>query len=140
MDRRKLLGVLGVATAASALPALGQHDHHMQGMVRQALIDSAGACTVAAEACLTHCVDLMAAGDKSLQACTVCSREVLAVCSALRSLAAQNSPHLAALAMVSAEVCKSCVAECNKHAQHVACKTCADACAACATECAKTAA
>jgi len=138
MDRREILGALGAAAmTAVAIPALGQHEHH--GSAHQSLADSASACSSASDACVTHCVDMLAGGDKTLQYCAATSREVATVCTGLRSMAAQNAPHLAAYAKVAAEVCKGCEAECRKHLQHEVCKACADACAACAAECQKAA-
>ncbi len=141
MDRREILGMLGAtAMGASALPAMGQHDHsgHAAG-AHKSLADAASACSTAADACVTHCVDMLAGGDKSLQYCAATSREVATVCSGLQSLAAQNSPHLASYAKVAAEICKDCEAECRKHSQHAVCKACGDSCAACAAECEKVA-
>ena len=140
MDRRELFCSLGAAAiAASALPAVAQHEHHNLGAKYQSLIDAASACSSAAELCVSHCVTMLAEGDKSLQACAATSREMAVVCSALRSLAAQNAPHLTAFAKVSADMCKACEAECLKHPQHPVCKACADDCAVCAAECAKAA-
>ncbi len=136
MDRRELLGALGAAAmTAAAAPALGQHEHH--GSAHQSLANAASACSTAADACVTHCVDMLAGGDKSLQKCAVTSREVATVCSGLQSLAAQDSPHLASYAKVAAEICKACEAECRKHPEHAVCKSCGDSCAACAAECQK---
>ena len=140
MDRRELLAGLGItAMAAGTAGAFAQHEHHgVEGGPQQPLIKAASACSNAAELCLTHCLAALAAGDKSLQACAATSREVATVCTALRSLAAQNAPHLAAYAKVAAEICKACEAECRKHPQHATCTSCADTCAACAAECEKT--
>jgi len=127
---------------ASALPALGQempHHHHEGGAKNQALIDAASACSSTAEICVGHCVEMLAGGDKTLAACAASSLEVAVVCNGLRALAAQNSAHLASYAKVAADVCKSCEAECRKHAEHMACKNCGDACAACAVKCGKVA-
>ena len=143
MDRRGLLFTMGVAAvSASALSGIAQDmSHHnvaeMGGAKNQMLIDAASKCTSAAELCTSHCIEMIAAGDKAMTACAAGSREVAVICSGLRSLAAQNSAHLASYAKVAAEACKSCEAECRKHAQHSVCKDCADACAACASECSK---
>jgi Cys-rich four helix bundle protein (predicted Tat secretion target) len=134
MDRRGMLFAMGAAAmTASALPTSGQempHHHHEGGAKNRASIDAASNCSSAAELCTSHCVEMLAAGAAS-------SREVAVVCEGLRSLAAQNSVHLASYARVAAEICKSCETECRKHAEHMACKNCADACVACAVECGK---
>ena len=143
MDRRGMLYAMGAAAvSATALSAVAQempHHHHEGGAKNQALIDAASRCSSAAEICTGHCVEMLAGGDKTMAACAASSREVAVVCNGLRALAAQNSAHLAAYAKLAAEVCKSCEAECRKHAQHPPCKNCADACAACAIECGKVA-
>ena len=142
MERRELFRTAGAAAVvACALPALAQHEHHNHagGARNQSLIDASSACSSAGERCITHCVAMLAGGDKSLLECAATAREMTVVCGGLRTLAAQNSPHLAQYAKLAAEVCKGCEAECRKHAQHPACKECADACAACAAECGKVA-
>lgn len=97
-----------------------ERDGH-DGLVRNpSLFEASVACSKAAELCVGHCVETLAQGDKSLIACGRNSREVLVVCNALRALAAQNSPHLAKFAMLSAEVCRSCEAECIANI-HTAC-------------------
>ena len=142
MNRREVLFATGAAVVAStALPGVGQDmpHHHMGGAKNQALIDAASKCSSLAEVCVGHCVEMLAGGDKSLAACAASSREVAVVCDGLHSLAAQNSAHLASYAKITAEICKSCEAECRKHPEHEVCKNCGDACAACAAECAKAA-
>lgn len=145
MDRREMLFALGAAAvSASALPGNSQemsmsHHHPMSGAKNQMLIDAASGCSSAAELCTSHCVEMLAEGDKTLAACAASSRETAVVCNGLRSLAAQNSAHLASYAKLAAEICKSCEAECRKHPQHETCKNCAEACAACAVECGKVA-
>ncbi len=77
MDRRELLGVLGMAAAtASAVPAFAQHEHHGSEGAHKSLADAASACSTTADACVTHCVEMLAGGDKSLQYCAATSREV----------------------------------------------------------------
>lgn len=141
MDRRGMLFAMGAAAvSATTLPTLAQempHHHHEGGARHQDLIDAAGRCSSAAEICTSHCVEMLAGGDKTLAACVSSSREVAVVCNGLRALAAQHSAHLAAYAKLAAEVCASCEAECRKHVQHPPCRNCADACAACAIECGK---
>ncbi len=144
MDRRGMFFAMGAAAvSASALPGISQEmpmSHHMMGSAKhQALIDAASTCSSDAELCTSHCVELLTNGDKTMASCAANSREVSVICSGLRSLAAQDSPHLASYAKVAAEACRSCEAECRKHPQHVVCKNCAEACAACATECGKVA-
>lgn len=146
MKRRQLLFSMGaVALAAGSKRALSQGMADRPGMdhsaapKHQALIDTASKCSTTATVCVSHCVQMLAAGDKSLVACAATSREVEVVCGGLASLAAQDSPNLARYAKVTAEICTYCEAECRKHPQHPPCIRCADACAACAKECGKVA-
>ncbi len=140
MERRDLLRGIGVAAAVAATaPAEGQTHQHSHGAAKhQSLVDSASGCVSKGEVCLDHCHELLAQGDKTLGACAKSVSQLVAVCGALRSLAAQDAPALPKLARVAADVCKDCEAECRKHEKtHQVCKDCAEACAACATECKK---
>jgi len=138
MHRREILGFLkrgviyGLASPSIALP----RDHGFKDLVKNpSLFYAAVGCSKAAEACFTHCGEVLAQGDNSLALCARNSREVLVVCNALRALAAQNSPHLVPYARLSAQICNACETECRKHPEHAACRNCADACSACAVEC-----
>ena len=63
---------------------------------------------------------------------------MVALCGALRTLAAQDAPSLPKLAAVAMDACGRCEAHCRKSAKTMAhCKECADACAACVAECRK---
>jgi Cys-rich four helix bundle protein (predicted Tat secretion target) len=149
MERRHVLFSVGAAVlAASAKLGLGQSMADMPGMAgmdhsaapkHKALIDAAAKCSSTAEACTSHCVQMLAAGDKSLLACANDSRELTVVCNGLFSLASQDAPDLAKYAKLAAEICTICEAECRKHPQHPPCMNCAEACAACARECGKVA-
>lgn len=144
MQRREILTGLGAVASAMAVPAaLAQSEHHHEHgkAAHQALADTASACIGKGEICLTHCVELLAQGDKSMASCARSVREMLALCSALRSLAHQEAPALPKLAAVCLDACTRCEAECRKHASvHAQCKECGESCAACAAECKKIAA
>ena len=141
MDRRDLLvGVSAVATVAVAKTAFGaspQPHQHMHGKAKyEALMDAASHCVSTGELCLDHCHEVLATGDKSLGECAKSVNELIAVCTALRSLSAQESKFLPKYAKLTMEVCKSCEAECRKvEKNHPVCKDCADSCTACAKEC-----
>jgi Cys-rich four helix bundle protein (predicted Tat secretion target) len=108
-------------------------------VANKALVAAASDCVSKGEICLSHCLELLGTGDKSMAACSKSVNEMLAVCGALLSLAAQGAPSLSKLASVALDVCKRCETECRKHV-HSQCKDCAAACAACAAECKKIAA
>jgi Cys-rich four helix bundle protein (predicted Tat secretion target) len=124
-----------------AAKAVGmQHEHHAGSTINQGLVTTASNCVSTGEVCLNHCHEMLAGGDKSFAACARSVNELIAACAALRSLAAQNSPFVPKYAKLTAEVCKSCEAECRKFEKnHAECKICADACAACIAECVKVA-
>lgn len=146
MERRELLiGMAAMAAAAAAQAAETKpqdHSHHHHGgSANKAVLDAAADCVKTGELCLDHCHDLLAQGDKSLGECAKSVSELLAVCSTLRSLAAQDSKYLRRYAAFAMDVCKSCEEECRKHEKkHVQCRDCAESCAACARECKKIAA
>ncbi len=149
MDRRQVLQSLGVAAiTATAIPSLAQQAHHdhSSGAKNQALINAASNCANKAEICQSHSQGLMAQGDTSLAHCAMNSRQIVVVCTALRSLAAQNAPSLPQFAKVAAAEVLNCEEECHKGTgmhkackQHQACRDCADACTACRVECTKVA-
>ena len=138
MNRREILRGAGFLAAGAAAVERGR-SQNSPGVVNKPLVVSASDCVSKGEVCLTHCVEMLSTGDKSMAGCARSVNELLAVCGALLSLAAQGAPSLSKLAGVALDVCKRCEAECRKHA-HTPCKDCAAACAACATECKKIAA
>ena len=143
MNRRDLLAGMGTVVAAAVVRAAvaaepQPHDHtHMHSMAKyQTLIDTASQCVNTGEICLDHCHLSLADGDKTLGECARSVSELIAACTTLRSLAAQESKFLPKYAKLTMEVCKSCEAACRKHEKaHAQCKDCADACAACAKVC-----
>lgn len=144
MDRREmLLGTLAAAvttaaasTASAADANPHQHHHQHGGAKHQKLIDSAAHCVATGEICLAHCHDLLGEGDKAMAACARSVSQLIAICAALRSVAAQNGTQLVKMAKVALDICKECEDECRKHEKkHSQCKDCADACADCAKHC-----
>ena len=143
MNRRDVLigaGALAVAGGALAQEAKAEHEHKMGGGKNGALIAAAHHCMAAADVCLNHCIDMLAAGDKSLQACARSVEQMRAMIGALATMAAINAPRLKEMAALCAKTCRDCEAECKKHEQHPECKACGEACNRCAAECDKTAA
>ncbi len=149
MDRRTLVqggafsalsalaAAAAAATPAPAKPAMADHSHHTAGGGKyKALIDSSAACVTTGEACLAHCLVLLGQGEKEMASCATSVNQLLAVCGALHSLAAQGASQVVAFAKVAATVCEECEKECRKHEKkHAECKACADACADCAKSC-----
>jgi|LauGreDrversion4_2_1035121.scaffolds.fasta_scaffold356714_2 Cys-rich four helix bundle protein (predicted Tat secretion target) len=118
-------------------PEKGGHHHH-GGSAFSAVMISSGICVEKGQVCLSHCIMLMGEGDKAMAACAKSVSQLLAVCTSLQQLAAQESPYIRDMARIAARVCKDCEAECKKHAdKHAACKDCLEACADCRKECEK---
>jgi Cys-rich four helix bundle protein (predicted Tat secretion target) len=138
MNRRQVLGGVGFLAAAATTVEQAQ-SQSSAGVANKALVATASECRSKGELCLSHCLDMLATGDKSMGACSKTANEMVAVCGAMIALAAQGAPSLAKFAAVCADVCRRCEAECRKHT-HQPCKDCATACAACAAECKKIAA
>jgi len=142
MDRRELLRTVGVASVVAAPAAMrAQQSPHVHGAApHQVLVAAANECLAKSEICLAHCHQNLAEGDKSLGACAKSVNEMMALCGALGSIAAQNAPSLPKLSAVVLDACHRCEAECRKHQnEHAPCKDCAEACVACAAECRKAA-
>ena len=140
MKRREMLGTLGALAlsgyAATAAAQSGGHHHHGAHAGNAALIEAAGATVATGEACLAHCLTLLAQGDTKIAACAQSVNQMLATCGALQKLAAQDSAHLKRMARLAIDICNECERECNKHAEkHVECKACAEACVECSKQC-----
>lgn len=141
MNRRdSLIGAGAALFAAAQTTALAQemaHDHsHMHGAVAKGLQAATADCVVKGQTCLAHCLILLAEGDKEMLACAKTVNQVLAMCSALQALTAQQSKFVPAMAKLTLEACESCEKECRKHEKkHAECKACAESCVACAKEC-----
>jgi Cys-rich four helix bundle protein (predicted Tat secretion target) len=151
-SRRGLLALMGAAGAASLTGLAsrseaqehGEHQGHDMGSTdmskapHQAVIAAALLCIQRGEACIPHCIDLMAKGDASLKDCLRSVSAMMPMCGALVRFAALDAPRLKELAKLCGEVCEDCEKECKKHAEHHAvCRMCAESCAACVKECKK---
>ena len=156
MDRRSFIGsaaaasLASVSVAAVAAEKSGHnhahmnHSRHAMPMQGSGLYDgvlaAAGKCVVDAEVCLAHCIRQLSEGDQSMADCAKGVNQMLALCKALESLAAQNASLLAAVAKQCAEACKQCADACKEHAPHHAeCKACYESCLACIEACEKVA-
>jgi len=155
MNRRDMLSagtILGLGSMASAALAAADapsaahaghdmpagHEHH--GSKFADLVAASSECISTGDACLSHCLTLLGQGDKELAPCAKTVRDTIAACTALRELAAADSPHVKALAKVVSAICADCEAECKKHAKHEVCRDCEAACRDCKGHCDKVAA
>ena len=89
---------------------------------------------------MRHCLGMLSMKDTSMAGCTNMAYQMIAGCSALRTLAAVNSPHVPAFGKVVAQMCADCQKECEKFPDVAECKACGDSCKTCAEECRKVAA
>lgn len=140
MERREMLQGVGALAMAGLMTqadaADHDHHHHHAGGQYDALIISTGDCIAKGESCLAHCLVLLGDGDKAMAECAQSVSQMLALCTALQKLAAQNAPATRALARVTLDVCIDCEKSCRKHAdKHAECKACAEACKDCIQQC-----
>jgi len=94
-----------------------------------ALVNTVADCIAAGQACLSHCIRLLSSGDTSMGDCAKAVNDMLAICRASESLAANNSKHLKAIAKLCIDGCTDCSKACTPHAgHHETCKACKEAC------------
>jgi Cys-rich four helix bundle protein (predicted Tat secretion target) len=141
MERRDLLTALGfgAATLAMASPAAAA-ETSMHPALYQRLSDANLHCVATANACLRHCIGMIAMKDDSMAGCINTAYQVVVACGALQALAAVNSPAVPGFAKATAEICLACQKECEKHLDVAECKVCGESCKDCAAECQKAAA
>lgn len=132
-----VLAMAAVAGKASAQETAHAHHHHMAGPgPNAALMAAAADCTGKSQICLSHCLDLLAGGEKEMLGCGKAVNETIAICIALQALAAQGAKSLKAMAKLAEDTCLACEKECRKHeTKHKECKDCADSCVECAKQC-----
>jgi len=144
MERRNFISTTAALAASAAITNFAkitnvfadEHHHKNMGSPALTLAVAASECVVKGQACLQHCMDMLATGDTSMAACSKTVREMMVYCDALSKAAAQGSKHMKELAKIAMETCKDCEAECRKHAEkHSVCKECAESCAECYKQC-----
>lgn len=124
------LGTLSCARDAVAQSAAGPHaGHHMHMGGDQALLDAVHGCLKAGNACMSHCLGMIAAGDTTMSGCAPTVFDMLAAMEAVSKIAARGGPKATAFAKSALGFCVDCEAECKKHAdKHPVCKECMEAC------------
>lgn len=111
-----------------------EHDHGAGGK-NTVLMKTASDCIGKGQVCITHCLELLASGEKGMLGCAKAVQDMLAACTGLVAIAGHNSKHLKKYAAACIDICKDCMKECNKHAKkHKECKECGAACKACIKE------
>ena len=136
MNRRDMIVGAGLAIAATAVTA--RADKPKTGSpVPANLPMAATTCIRVAQACLRHCLAMLATGNPSMGGCAKAVADLIPAVEALAAIAAGGSRHVAPLARVVAEIAKDCKAECDKHVAMAPCKACADSCGELIAEIAK---
>jgi Cys-rich four helix bundle protein (predicted Tat secretion target) len=131
ITRRDLMVAGATVVAAQAVAARAADTQARTGDPAQAFTRAAADCVGAGEACLQHCLTLLASGDKTLGDCALLVNQMLAVCRAVGPIVEANGKYVRSIAQLCLEVCTDCERVCRQHAEHHAiCKTCADSCAA----------
>ena len=134
MNRRQLL--VGALALGVASRAVADSKKTVASSMGSGLAGAASHCEQAAQACLRHCLAMLAT-DSSMAACAKAVADLIPSVAALAALASGSSRHTAALARVVADVAKDCKTECDKHPGMAPCKACGDSCAALLAEISK---
>lgn len=112
-----------------ATPALGT-----QGSLAK-VAASASKCIEIGLACVKHCEEQLASGNKDMAACLSSVQDMLAACEALHKLAVRGSKHVTAVAKACIEVCADCAKACEPHRKMAVCGDCYDRCRECEAAC-----
>lgn len=144
MNRRNLAQAIGVAALAGlARSSWAQHEQHSHAASTSAdvtsfpaLLAATSDCVEKGQSCLAHCIRLLSTGNKSMSDCATSVNQMLALCRALESLAAQGSQLTPSLARVALEACTTCSEACKPHVEHHSeCKACYESCLECIKQC-----
>ena len=132
MDRRELIGKIGLGATAMVMAKPLLASHHEKGHASKNpladLTHASAMCTAAAEACLAHCIVMLSKGDKKMADCAKAVSEMIPLCRAMTSLSAQNSDYAKRISAACVDACKACKKVCQEHKKHDVCKDCAKAC------------
>jgi hypothetical protein len=136
INRREILGVVGVGFAGVALGATetqAQHPHHHDKLH--------GDCLKACEACATVCNETfhhsfgkVKDGHAEHHRVAVLTIDCQGFCELSANLMARESPLVAIASLACADACKACAAECSRH-DDPQLKECLEACKKCETLC-----
>jgi hypothetical protein len=120
MDRREVLGVLGVAaagltagTGADAQPPKaaghGEHDEHAKMMAK-----TCSECADECDAGFHHCHMQLATGKKDYAGAEHLCLDTATMCRCAASLCARVSPLMGVCCRACAECCDACIKECER--------------------------
>ena len=120
MDRRQMLGSLGVAAAGLAATGVAQaqqekgHDHHKKGDVHHKCAEACFDCAQECSEGFDHCLEQLAAGKKAYAKAAHLCRDCADVCATSGKLVGGMSSLMAHTCHACAECCDDCIAECQK--------------------------
>lgn len=138
MNRRDLLisGTGAIAGAAISNNILASTITRQGNKLKRSLPESLGNCIANCELCISHCINMIEQGNMNFQNVLHKTRECLAICKAMLTLATFESTHRREMAAICTDVCNECARECDVHAAHSEiCSACAEACRECASLC-----
>ena len=141
MERRQLIfGSMATVAASASLNHLGNllgSGEAFASTNNDKLLATTAKCITAGLECINLCRKELAKGDKAMAECLGTVTDMLAACEALQKLAANESPHLAAMAKVCQKTLQDCAKSCEPHAKHMSeCRACMEACRECEKACA----
>ena len=146
MERRNFIKA-GIATGVLATQFLGINtanaaDKKTESKSSGAKLEVALAhCMQTGYACVAHCMDELANGNKDMAECNKTVHDMLASCEAMLKLSSYKSDLAKSMATLCAKACDNCAAACKKHSDHwahgmhLACKECYEACLECSKLC-----
>jgi hypothetical protein len=136
MNRREILGVVGVGLTGVALGATesrAQHPHHHDKLH--------GDCIKACEECHTicnetfhHCFHKVKDGHADHHRAAILTIDCEEFCDLAADLMARESPLITTACLACAEACKACADECSQH-DDLQLKECAESCKKCEASC-----
>ena len=98
----------------------------------KATIDACLRCAAICNHCASSCTQ--EEDVKMMAMCIQLDMECAAICTATAQLLSMGSSKAKEIAMVCAQFCDDCAAECGKH-ENEHCRECADVCHNCANQC-----
>ena len=136
MNRREIIGVVGVGLAGMALrpsEARAQHPHHHDELH--------GECLKACEACATICNETfhhsfhkLKDGHAEHHRTAIVTIDCQEFCRLSAELMSRESPLISIACLASADACNLCAVECSRH-DDPQMRECADACKNCERAC-----
>lgn len=145
MDRRELLGAVGVASlgvlAAGTTHAHAADDndhHHHMDKTHDDCMKTCGACAAECNMMAHHCMEKICAGEGPLKLHAKAhslAMDCQAFCVLSATLIARSSDLMAYACSACADACRDCAAECAKAQDDAAMKACAEKCRECERSC-----